>query len=390
MSEDDADPIGHQERVARLAADIAARLGAEPQSELTAHLARIAARQTSDPGPSLEVARQALQESPGVPEEAGASKARRALADAVAQLADEVAAQRRAIDALLDALADSFRPATHHHPDLEGELDALHDRFAMAERNRAWTPSDLEVVRRLDALEADQRADDFQPFFSSTRFTDAFRGSQEALEERYQDLADAIAAAATTSGGPVLDLGCGGGDMLALLAARDVDARGVDSDAESVDRARSRGLHVERGDAVEALRAAADGSLGAVVLVQVVEHLGAQTLVDVVALAAAKLAPGGLLVAETVNPGSLYVYGHALYLDPTHTTPIHPAYLRFVCEEAGFSSVDVQMRSHPPVDEALPPVRGADDALVADVNQVIERLNSILFGPQDYAVLATR
>ena len=390
MSVDDADPIGHQEEVSRLAAEIAARLGAEPQSELTAHLARAVAREASDPGPSIEAALHELRSAPGVPEGAGSSTKRAAVADVVAQLADEVAAHRRALEALVTALADSFRPATHHHPDLEGELDALHDRFAMAERNRAWTPSDLEIIRRLDALEAQQRADDFRPFFSSERFAAAFRGSQEALEERYQDLADAIAAAATTAGGPVLDLGCGGGDMLALLADRDVAAHGVDSDAESIARAASRGLSAERGDAVEALRAAGDASLGAVVLIQVVEHLGAQTLVDVVALAAAKLRPGGLLVAETVNPGSLYVYGHALYLDPTHTTPIHPAYLRFVCEEAGFASVDVQLRSHPPTDEALPPVSGSDEPLVTDVNRVIERLNSVLFGPQDYAVLATR
>jgi hypothetical protein len=48
------------------------------------------------------------------------------------------------------------------------------------------------------------------------------------------------------------------------------------------------------------------------------------------------------------------------------------------------------MRSHPPDEAALPTVSGADEPLVTDVNQVIERLNGILFGPQDYAVLATR
>lgn len=390
MSEDDADPIGHQEKVSQLAAEIAARLGAEPPSELTAHLARVVDRQTSDPGPALEAARHALHEGPGVPEGPGAKAARSEVAEAVAQLADEVAAHRRALESVLGALADSFRPATHRHPDLEGELDALHDRFALTERNRAWTPSDLEVTRRLDSLEEGRGTEGFQPFFSSERFAAAFRGSQEALEARYADLADAIAAAATAAAGPVLDLGCGSGDMLALLTARRVEARGIDSDVESVALARSRGLVVERGDVLDALRATADGSLGAVVLIQVVEHLGAQALVDVVALAAEKLRPGGLLVAETINPGSLYVYGHALYLDPTHTTPIHPAYLRFVCEEAGFASVDVQMRSHPPDDEKLPPVRGTDETLVADVNGIIDRLNELLFGPQDYAVLATR
>ena len=125
-------------------------------------------------------------------------------------------------------------------------------------------------------------------------------------------------------------------------------------------------------------------------LVQVAEHLTAPQLVEVIALAADKLRPGGLLVAETINPASFYVYGHALYLDPTHSTPIHPLYLSFLCQEAGFASVEVQYRSQPPVDEQLAPVDGDDAALVDGVNRTIARLNELLFGPQDYAVLATR
>lgn len=152
MSESDADRAGYQEQVARLAADVAARLSAEPQSELTAHLARLAARQATDPGPALDAARQELEASPGVPDDIGERRGR-ALAEAVAQLAEEVAAQRRALDSVVAAVADSFRPATHRHPDLEGELDALHDRFATAERRRSWAPTDLDVAARLEALE---------------------------------------------------------------------------------------------------------------------------------------------------------------------------------------------------------------------------------------------
>lgn len=386
MTEPDVDAARLQERVTELASQIAERLGPERDSEISAHLARIAAREAPDAGAGLDAAHAALRQAPGAPADAGSVRGRGGTAATLQQLSDEVAAHRAALDVVLAALADSFRTGTHHHPDLEGELDALHDRFATADRNRAWTPTDLDFATRLEALERAQQASEFRPWFSSQRFTDAFRGSQEALDARYADLADAIAA----SGGPVLDLGCGAGDLLALLEARGVDARGVDTDVESVARARSRGLKVERGDALEVLAAAPPASLGGLVLIQVVEHLSAQQLVEVVALAADKLRPGGLLVAETVNPASLYVYGHALYLDPTHTTPIHPAYLRFLCEEAGFASVDVQHRSSPPVDEQIPQVDGADATLVDGVNRTIARLNELLYGPQDYAVLATR
>jgi hypothetical protein len=154
----DARPAGYQDEVARLAAEIAARLGPEPESDITAHLARIVAREVTDPGPALDRAHRELGASPGVPAGAGGDKRRAALAEAVSQLADEVAAHRRALEALLRAFADSFRPATHHHPDLEGELDALHDRLATMDRTRAWTPTDLDVITRLEALERAQRS----------------------------------------------------------------------------------------------------------------------------------------------------------------------------------------------------------------------------------------
>jgi 2-polyprenyl-3-methyl-5-hydroxy-6-metoxy-1,4-benzoquinol methylase len=287
---------------------------------------------------------------------------------------------------VLAALGDSLRAGTHRHPDIEGELDALHDRFAHAERGRGWSATDVDVARRLDALERARLDAEFRPWYSSERFNAAFRGAQDAIDARYDDLADRIA----TTGGPVLDLGCGSGDLLRLLAARGVDARGVDTDAEAVELARSHGLRVEVRDAIGELSSLGAASLGALVLVQVAEHLSAGQLVEVVALAVDKLRPGGLLVVETINPGSLYVYSHALYLDPTHSTPIHPLYLSFLCEEAGFGAVEVQYRSHPPVEEQLPVVEGSDAALVDGVNRTISRLNELLFGPQDYAVLATR
>ncbi len=370
--------------VRELAAQIAEQIGPERDSEITAHMARLASRQRSDPLPALEQAHAALQAAPGPPTDLG--RGRSASAAAIQQLTDEVAAHRAALDAVLTTLGDTLRAGTHQHPDLEGELDALHDRFAAAERHRAWTPTDLDTSHRLAALEDAAQATRFEPWFSSQRFTEAFRGDPQALDDRYADLADRIAAA----GGPVLDLGCGAGDLLRLLVARGVDAHGVDSDAESVALARSQGLQVAEGDALEALTAVDAGSLGALVLVQVVEHLPAQRLVELIALAADKLRPGGLLVAETINPASLYVYGHALYLDPTHTTPIHPLYLSFLCQEAGFASVEVQHRSFPPDAEKLPAVTGSDTELVDGVNRTIERLNDLLFGPQDSAVLATR
>jgi 2-polyprenyl-3-methyl-5-hydroxy-6-metoxy-1,4-benzoquinol methylase len=353
-----------------------------------------------DPLGALAQALVALSEVPGGPAgPAAPSTIRRgeaidAIAAGLADVAARLDAQREAVATALTALSeavDRVAAGRHRHAGLERELDALHDRFTRAERHGSLRPSDDDLLRRVEALEAAEAARRFEPWFSSTRFAEAFRGSAEALAERYADLADALAG----TGGPVLDLGCGTGDLMALVAERGVDVRGIDTDAEAVDGARARGLDAAVGDGLAELAALEPASLGALACIQVVEHLSSQQLVELVARAAEVVRPGGLVVAETVNPGSLYVYGHALYLDPTHTTPIHPAYLAFCFEQAGFAKVDVQMRSEPPADERLPRVEGSEagsmnDALTDGVNRVVDQLNAVLYGPQDYAVLAVR
>lgn len=382
------DPEAEQARLdsllQQLTDALATQLGPERESVVSRHLTRLAERDRALHQPAVDQARQALQQTPAAPADPG--RGRGAMAAAIRQLADEVAAHRAALDAVLTALTSTTAAVDDSRAALEGELDALHDRFTEADRRRAWTPTDLDLSSRVADLERAQRLAEFRPWYSTQQFTDAFRGAPEALDARYADLADLIAS----HGGPVLDLGCGAGDLLRLLTTRGVAATGVDSDPESVSAARALGLDVHEGDALAALSERDAGSLGALVLVQVVEHLPPQQLVELIALAADKLRPGGLLVAETINPASLYVYGHALYLDPTHTTPIHPLYLQFLCREAGFTSVELQLRSNPPDEEKLAPVTGSDPHLVDGVNRTIARLNELLFGPQDYAVLATR
>jgi len=99
--------------------------------------------------------------------------------------------------------------------------------------------------------------------------------------------------------------------------------------------------------------------------------------------------PGGLVVIDSPNPASFYVYAHAFYLDPTHTRPTHPLFLMFLFERAGFEKVELEWRSPPPDAALLEPVPG-DDALAHAVNENIARLNAVLYGPQDFAIIARR
>jgi SAM-dependent methyltransferase len=223
--------------------------------------------------------------------------------------------------------------------------------------------------------------------FDYVGFEQRFRGDSAvvlaALAERYGDLLAEHA--------PVLDFGCGRGELVGLLRERGVEAYGVDTDAGMVEEARARGLPVEAGDGVAWLRSRPEASLGAIIAVHVVEHLPLEVLVELLELAVSRLRPGGILVAETPNPASLIVLGNSYILDPTHVWPLHPSLLTFLCERAGFRSV--QQRYFAPAEAYhLPRIDTADPDVpgwAATVNDAFTRLDDTLFGPQEYAVVAT-
>ena len=170
---------------------------------------------------------------------------------------------------------------------------------------------------------------------------------------------------------PVLDVGCGRGEFLGLLRDAGVDARGIDADADMVTYARGEGLQVEQADALAHLEGLGDGELGGIFAAQVVEHLPAPTLLRFLQLAAGKLRPGGVLVAETINPLSPLAL-RAYFADLTHAQPLVPETLELLAKQAGFRRVQTRF---------LNPPRHADD--------VDERIRDILFAPLDYAIVAS-
>jgi hypothetical protein len=68
---------------------------------------------------------------------------------------------------------------------------------------------------------------------------------------------------------------------------------------------------------------------------------------------------------------------------------VHPGYLGFLFGEAGFARVERVDRSPVPADETLELLPGDDD-VSKRMNANFERINGLLFGPQDYAIVATR
>jgi SAM-dependent methyltransferase len=229
------------------------------------------------------------------------------------------------------------------------------------------------------------------PTAAYVRFEDRHRGTREEIRQRQRAYLDLFAGA-----GPVLDVGCGRGEFLELCREAGIEARGIDVDPAMVARCREAGLAVEQADAIAYLDAEPDGGLGAIFCAQVIEHVSPEALVALVRLAHRKLRPGGVLLCETPNPASLTVFSGAFYVDLSHIKPIHPEAARFVLEAAGFRDVEIRYVNPVPPDGKLQPLepfwymRRYEEVFLSQINDNFERLNQLLWGAQDYAVVGRR
>ena len=83
------------------------------------------------------------------------------------------------------------------------------------------------------------------------------------------------------------------------------------------------------------------------------------------------------------------VPSNSFILDPTHLRPIHPSLFAFACETAGFR--DVRLTFYSPATGYHLPKAEEDTAETAKrYNEAVDRLNEVLFGPQEYAIIATK
>lgn len=276
-----------------------------------------------------------------------------------------------ALYALMDQRLDRYRRESKHYWSRLGSLLAL-------------VPDSAEGTVDPEALEEAWRDQSY------LELEDRFRGTREEISNRAQAYLGYL-----EEKGPVLDLGCGRGEMLTVLKGHGLSARGIDQSEEMVTHCRNLGLTADRIDLFGALEQAQEGSLGGVLSLHVIEHLAPSDLDRLVRLAWRALEPNGTLILETPNPLSLVVAARNFWLDPTHRRPVHPATLMLLFEQAGFDPVErLDLR---PFDEEdrLPEIdlSGLSDDMkpVADhVNRLRDQLDELLYGYQDYAMIGTK
>jgi O-antigen chain-terminating methyltransferase len=216
-------------------------------------------------------------------------------------------------------------------------------------------------------------------------FEDLHRGSREEIKRKQAVYLPHFQEAARPEA-PVLDLGCGRGEFLEAAKEAGIPARGVDINPEMAALGRELGLEVVTSDGLEYLRGLPEASLGGILMSQVIEHLSLDELIELVGLCASRLVPGGVLIAETINPQCLATFAGAFYLDLTHNKPIHPEAARFLWRWAGLTEVEVIYLSPVPPEHRLQPLSAGGPELTDVFNRNVERLNNLLYSHLDYAV----
>lgn len=166
-------------------------------------------------------------------------------------------------------------------------------------------------------------------------FEDLFRGPEAFIRERQRVYLPYVA-----DHGPVVDIGCGRGEFLDLLAEAHITAVGVDPDPGMVMHSRAKGHIVYQEDALSYFTAQPDHSIGAIFAAQVIEHLPYDDLIAFFVRAREKLSPGGVLIAETVNPHALPAL-KMFWIDLTHRAPIFPEVATMLCWLTGYQEAVV-------------------------------------------------
>ena len=287
-------------------------------------------------------------------------------------------------------LRDQVFPASVARADalLERLAEELEEVASLTERSLRGEPLPVSGASPLDEARLADALSEVQPLL-----LESFRGSEEEIRHRMDRYLPDLQPK-----GPVLDLGCGRGELLLLLREGGVEATGVEGDPALAEAARRRGLEIVEGDVLEALKDQDPESRSAVTAVHLFEHLTPAQLIAVLAEIRRVLRPGGLLIAECPNPHSVRVGASLYWQDPTHQRPLLPETLELMLRAAGFE-LDRRELLHPfPPDQLLADDEGGTGAvtdpeismLAERVDRLRDRLDEILHGPRDFVVWALK
>jgi len=229
----------------------------------------------------------------------------------------------------------------------------------------------------------------FPQGFDYSQFEDQFRGPEGLVKERQKIYLDYLNKSLE-----VLDIGCGRGEFLELLGENGFRAKGIDSSSQMVARCRAKGLDVEQAEAVSYIKQYG-GKLGNVFLSQIVEHMDYKDTYTLLKAAWEKMVHEAVILIETINPGSFYAQSRAYVIDPTHVGLVSPETLSYTFQKVGFRNLRIIYKSPVPKAERLNLINEnlGDrklDLVISKINKDLEKIDDIIFGNLEYAIMGVK
>jgi SAM-dependent methyltransferase len=271
------------------------------------------------------------------------------------------------------AIEEQVKQLSQRIEDLRTELARQQQHAALLVKETRRLQADDPALQERQDLAAEDRHH-LDALYAS--FEDQFRGDEEDVKARLRFYLPFLKEAGITSG--ILDIGCGRGDWLELLAETGIEAQAVDNNSVLVERCRKNGLRVVQEDALSYLRGLPGESLNAVTGFHIIEHLSFETLVKLLDEIFRTLRPGGLVMLETPSPENLVVAACNFYADPTHNRPVSPHTLKFILKDRGFDNIRL---------EFLHPVEGSP---FAHDDPGVRSLHMWFYGPRDFAMIGSK
>lgn len=214
-------------------------------------------------------------------------------------------------------------------------------------------------------------------------FENRFRGSQEHVKDVQRIYLPYFMGCKN-----VIDIGCGRGEFVQLLKENGIGVTGVDIYLPYVEYCKMNHLSVSHGDGVEFLKK--QQQVDGIFVGQVVEHISVSQIIELCAVAYEKLTTGSYLIMETPNPKSLAIYTEAFYQDPSHNKPVHPETLKYLVEKRGFSDVQILYTEGSRLPYHIPKLSDDNEGREHEFDLAMQRVEDILYGSQDYAIIAKK
>ncbi len=266
---------------------------------------------------------------------------------------------------------------------ISSTLEMLKVKFAMFEKVNELQHNNSIVFDDSDG-KANEKLISKEDTYSGIDYFDFenyFRGSIEQIKRNQQQYLKYYEGKSN-----VIDLGCGRGEFLTLLSENGIKSKGVDLYEEFVQMCTMNGLDVVCDDALRFLHT--QRKVGGIFAGQLIEHLTINQLVELCNIAYEKLEEDAYIIMETPNPTCLAIYSHAFYIDPSHNKPVHPLTIKYILEKSGFKNIEIIYTDTSKLPVSIPEISGIEEA--DKFNEVMHMISELLFGSQDYAVIAKK